>query len=427
MDEAPVSWGRWPRLPHRWRSQPHARAQLEHAADECLLPYGQGRSYGDVCQNAGGTLLTTAAMDRLLAFDAASGVLDCEAGLRLAELIAFAQPRGWFPPVVPGTRYVSLGGAIANDVHGKNHHRAGSFGCHVLGFELLRSDGSRRWCSPQTNVDWFGATIGGLGLTGLVTRVRLQLVRSAGEWIDAETLPFDSIDEFLALSAASTDREYSVAWLDAQSPRGCGVFSRGNPVAEPGPAPAAGAHHVPVVPPCSLVNGFSTPLFNRLYRARHGRAQRRRVPWHAFLFPLDGLQHWNRLYGPRGFVQYQCVLPMDHAGDALQALLARIAASGQGSMLSVLKVFGERISPGWLSFPRAGVTLALDFPMRGAKTLHLLAGLDALVLAAGGAVYPAKDACMSPALFKAGYPRWAELEARRDPQFSSSLWRRLTP
>jgi FAD/FMN-containing dehydrogenase len=424
-----TSWGRWPRYEQRIVALTTRFEPLPGRSP--MLAFGNGRSYGDVCLNEGGTLLATRGLDRFISFDAASGVLECEAGVLLSEIIALTLPHGWFPPVTPGTALVTVGGAIANDIHGKNHHRAGSFGHHLLGFELQRSDGEILQCAPDQRADWFGATLGGLGLTGLISTARLQLRRVPGEWIAGDCRRFRSLQEFFALTAQSdTEYEYTVAWLDcaaAGSKLGRGVFMRGNHVGHEASPPPARSWRLPLTPPVSPVTGASVRLFNALYYHRPA-AQRPRALWHykPFLYPLDSLLEWNRLYGPRGFFQYQCVLPAAEAAAALPEMLQRIIRSRQGSFLAVLKQFGNQPSLGWLSFPRPGVTLALDFPNRGEPTLQLLESLDTITRAAGGAVYPAKDARMSAQSFQQYYPAWKRLASYVDPKFSSSFWRRVS-
>jgi FAD/FMN-containing dehydrogenase len=398
-----------------------------------LLAYGNGRSYGDVCLNDGGILVQARGLDRYLDFDADTGVLRCEAGVLLAEILALVVPRGWFPAVTPGTRFVTVGGAIANDVHGKNHHVAGSFGHHLRAFELLRSDGSRMRCTREENPQWFAATVGGLGLTGLVTWAELQLRRIDGPTIDSETLKFDRLEEFFELSAASAaSHDYTVAWVDCAArgkAMGRGLFTRGNhaPGERQLDVRARGAGPSLPALPFSLVNPLSLRAFNSLYWHRQWR-RRRPVSGHyePFFYPLDRLQHWNRMYGPRGFLQYQCLLPPAVALEGTRALLARIAASGTGSFLAVLKQFGDRPAPGLLSFPRPGTTLALDFPIdRDGRVFALLDGLDEVVSEAGGAVYPAKDARMSGRHFRQYFPAWQAFSSFVDPHFSSGFWRRV--
>ncbi len=431
MPDAGSSWGRWPRYAHRTVALAHRDDRLEIDASSAVLPYGNGRSYGDSCQNDGGVLLATRGLDRYISFDPQSGVLECEAGVLLRDVIELVLPRGWFVPVSPGTCFVTLGGAVANDVHGKNHHRAGSFGHHLLGFELLRSDGSVRWCTPVENAEWFAATVGGLGLTGLIRRVRLQLRAVPGPFLRGRSTRFGNLAEFFALSRESdADYEYTVSWLDCAArgrQLGRGVFMSGNHAPAQGRVPGGAPFRVPFTPPLSLINRVSLGVFNKLYYHRPA-ARQDDATWHyrPFFYPLDGLLEWNRIYGPRGFFQYQCVIPPATAEPALNEMLEVIARSGSGSFLAVLKMFGERASPGLMSFARPGTTLALDFPNGGQPTLALLESLDAITRHAAGAVYPAKDARMSAASFQQYFPRWKEFQRFIDPRFSSSFWRRVS-
>jgi len=431
-----TSWGGVVRQPHRvvdlskagptWRSIVEAR----HPGDAGWLPYGNGRSYGDSNLNPGGGLLLARTLHAIHRFDLDTGEIECDAGVLLSDILELVVPHGWFLAVVPGTCYVTVGGAIANDVHGKNHHVAGSFGHHVRSFELLRSDGSKLLCSADLNPEWFAATVGGLGLTGLITRATLQLRRIGSPWMDAETIRFRSLDEFFSISEASAqDWEYTVSWIDcasAGSGLGRGLFSRANHLAAGSrPVPAPTLRRMPLTPPVSLVNGLTLKAFNFLYYHRQ-RGDRLRAEQHyrPFFFPLDALLEWNRMYGPRGFYQYQCVVP-DPAQDAVRQMLDAIAASGLGSFLAVLKQFGTIPSKGLLSFPRPGTTLALDFPNRGERLHTLFARLDRIVLDAGGSLYPAKDGRMDAAVFRAGYPQWREFSTFVDPRFSSGFWRRV--
>jgi FAD/FMN-containing dehydrogenase len=396
-----------------------------------VLAHGMGRSYGDSCLDQGGTLLLTRGLSRFISFDPATGLLACEAGVTLGEILRRFAPLGFFPPVLPGTKHVTVGGAIANDIHGKNHHRAGTFGAHLTRFELARSDGTRLRCSPDENRELFAATIGGLGLTGLVTWAELRLRRVPGEWIRCETVPFANLDAFFELSARSdATHEYTVAWVDSLAQGGAlgrGLFFRANPADAPGPRPhPVGAFQVPFVLPELALNRLTVKAFNALYRLAHRRGGERLVHHDPFFFPLDAVGRWNRLYGRRGLVQFQCVLPPARARESVREVLEAAARSGQGSFLAVLKTFGDVPSPGLLSFPRPGVTIALDFGFRGERTRALFQRLEALVLERGGALYPAKDAMMSPAMFRASYPRFDELRRHVDPRFSSSFWRRVT-
>lgn len=436
-----LSWGRVQREAHQLLGLSSRHQALPMPADaQSVLPFGNGRSYGDSNLNPGGALLLAGQLDRFIEFDPATGVLRCEAGVLLSTIIQLVLPQGWFLPVTPGTQFVTVGGAVANDVHGKNHHVAGSFGNHVLQFELLRSDGTRLLCSPQDNADWYAATIGGLGLTGLITWVEIQLKRVANPFLDTESIRFHSLEEFFELSTVSErDFEYTVSWIDCAfsgKRLGRGLFNRGNHapavldtrllppglpngVAEP-------SLRVPLTPPISLINPLSLKSFNTLYFNKQREDVVRCLQhYRPFFYPLDALREWNRIYGPKGFYQYQCVVPPERALPATRQLLEAIAASGMGSFLAVLKQFGQPASRGMLSFPVPGTTLALDFPNQGPRLFRLFEQLDRIVLEAGGRLYPAKDGRMGAAIFKAGYPRWAEFKSYVDPRFSSGMWRRV--
>ena len=428
------AWGRLPAEPAAREIRWDERGVPLPETVDLLLAYGNGRSYGDVGLNSGQTLLHTRGMDRFIAFDAATGVLTCEAGVLLSDILAVFVPRGWFLPVTPGTRFVTVGGAIANDVHSKNHHRAGTFGCHVCSFELLRSDGSRWRCSPTENAEWFAASIGGLGLTGLITRVELTLKPIPGIAMAVRNSRFTGLDKFFALNAAAEAKnEYTVAWVDCLAPIPRGIFMAGDHAPENSLAESERERGVlpgsfPVSPPelpFSLVNGLSLRAFNQAYYHRPMRS-REVVHYAPFFYPLDGIPNWNRLYGKQGFYQYQFVLPIA-AREALDDVFSSIAGSGQGSFLAVLKTFGDKPSPGLLSFPMPGVTLALDFPNRGAPTLALFNRLDAIVGAAGGRLYAAKDARMSAEFFQRGYTRLNDFLPFVDPKFSSDFARRVLP
>ena len=425
------SWGRYPRaqhsrvLPVYWRSDSLQLADVP----ESVLPYAWGRSYGDSCLNAGGVLLDVTGLHRFISFDQNRGILRCEAGVSLSEILRLVVPKGWFVPVLPGTQWVSVGGAIANDIHGKNHHRAGTFGAHVSCFELLRSNGERLVCSMQQNSDLFRATIGGLGLTGLILWAEMRLRRVPGAAIAMERVRFGCLDEFLELAASDQNYEYTVAWVDCLTRGrrlGRGLYLRGDHAAGSGGSKSTGPRfRVPLDPPSGLINRATMKLFNAFYyRGQLHNTIRRTVGYQPFFFPLDSVGEWNRLYGPDGFFQYQCVVPDDPRTMAL--LLTRIAESRQTPSLAVLKRFGNLKSPGLLSFPRPGLTLAVDFANRGPETVIFLGRLDDLVRDAGGAVYPAKDARMSPADFQRSYPTWHAFAAHVDPHFSSSFWRRVT-
>jgi FAD/FMN-containing dehydrogenase len=428
------SWGRYPKAVQRACSLFWSTDPLPETPGQTVLPYGLGRSYGDSCLNDGNVLCPTRQLDHVLDFDRETGLIRCESGVSLDEVLQLIVPHKWFLPVSPGTKFVTVGGAIANDVHGKNHHGAGTFGCHVTRFELLRSDGERLLCSPAQNREWFAATIGGLGLTGLITWAEFKLRRVENAMIDMESVKFRNLEEFFAISADSDRQyEYTVAWLDCLaggSSLGRGIFMRGN---HAGPGRQTCAPHGPprrTVPfdfPGLALNHVTIRAFNLLYYARQWRrTAAATLHYDPFFYPLDALNHWSRIYGRRGFFQYQFVVPLAPDHQAIRRILTRIAASGRGSFLAVMKTFGPVQSPGLLSFPRPGVTLALDFPNQGAGTLSLFDELDLIVLAAGGRIYPAKDARMSPRMFQECYPEWSRFRQWVDPRFSSSFWRRVT-
>lgn len=403
-------------------------------AKKSVLAYGNGRSYGDSCINDQRCLLLTRGLDRYRGFDGSAGILECDAGVLLSDIVRDFLPRGWFPPVTPGTRFVTVGGAIANDVHGKNHHVAGSLGHHVESLVIERSDGSVLRCTPHENSELFRATIGGLGLTGLITSVAIRLRRVETGWMKVYEQRFDSLDEFFSINTwAESHFEYTVAWIDcaAHGARmGRGVYLAANHAA-PGDIgtrqkipEASPDRTVPFTPPFSLVRPISVRALNEAYWRRASARGEFLRPLLPYFYPLDALLQWNRIYGPRGFYQYQCVLVRD-ARAAVTEMLNVIAHSRQGSFLAVLKTFGDRPARGILSFTRPGVTMALDFPNRGLRTHALFERLDAIVGSAGGAIYPAKDARMPRTLFESGYPGLGEFGRWKDPRFSSSFWRRV--
>ena len=401
-----------------------------------ILPYGLGRSYGDSCLNDGGVLLDTTRLDRFISFDRQQGLLRCEAGVTVEQIVNLLVLQGWFLPVTPGTKYVTVGGAIANDIHGKNHAAAGTFGCHVCQFELLRSNGERLLCSPTENADWFRATIGGLGLTGLILWAELKLKVIPSPFFEVETIKFRQLEEFFDIAAQSDDAgyEYTVAWLDCLATGaslGRGLFYRGNPAHPPFDhtlhLPKKRRITIPFNAPNFALNTLSARAFNTLYyQQQRGRLKRKLMYYEPFFYPLDAVAKWNRIYGQRGFFQYQFVVPYHDNYQAIKTIIRKIAGSGTLPFLNVFKTFGDLRSPGMLSFPRKGVTLAIDFPNKGQPTLDLMEELDQIVKANGGVVYPAKDSRMSAASFQTFYPQWKEFSRYVDPNFSSSFWRRVT-
>lgn len=430
------SWGRYPGGPQSahacsWRAEVAERLNVVVAGHGSTLPFGNGRSYGDSCMAASDQVLHMRTLDRFIGIDPHKGIVQAEAGVTLADILEIAIPLGWFLSVTPGTQFATLGGAIANDVHGKNHHLRGTFGRHVRCFGLLRHDEGPLRCSASEHPELYAATIGGLGLTGIITWAEIQLMPIRSSQIDSTVVRFSNLAEFFALSTElDHQHEYSVAWIDclAKGERaGRGVFIVGDH------APYGnrqmdqhGKLLVPLTPPVSLINNLSLRAFNGAYWHLHpARRTPRRGSYEPFFYPLDRILHWNRIYGRRGFQQYQCVIPDAASGSALRELLAAIAGSGQGSFLAVLKRCGDIASPGLLSFPRLGTSLALDFPQK-ATLEPLFARMDAIVHEAGGRLYPAKDAHMSGSHFRQAYPNWEQLEALRDPTLNSRFWKRVT-
>lgn len=408
-------WGRYPIVDAQvWRPRSIGECLGLQRQQYPLIASGQRRSYGD--SSLAPLVLETRYLDRFQAFDPDSGLLRCAAGVTLDEIIRCFLPRGWFLPVTPGTRFVSLGGAIASDVHGKNHHLDGSFSGHVEDIDLLLGNGERVRVSRTEHAELFAATCGGMGLTGIILGSSLRLKRVASASIVETTLKAADLASVLALFDEHADSPYSVAWIDCQA-RGArlgrSLLMLGAHAAtglEPvriGPAPA-----VPFDMPRSLLNRYTVGAFNALYHAQVGaRGRVRTQPLLRYFYPLDGIAHWNRLYGRDGFLQYQFVLPREGGAAGLRRVLERVSASGEASFLAVLKAFG----PGNghpLSFPREGYTLALDFH-RNERVLRMLDALDRIVLEHGGRLYLAKDARMSEATFKAGYPLWEAFEQVR--------------
>jgi L-gulonolactone oxidase len=432
-----LSWGRVLRARHavarpRWRDELPGLVKEGADAGCKLLGIGLRRSYGDSGLNPEGAVIDMAGLDRAIAFDPGTRMLRAEAGMSLDAVLQLMVPRGFFLPVTPGTRFVTLGGAVANDVHGKNHHRTGTFGCWVRRLGLLRSDGREIELGPDDVGGLFAATVGGLGLTGLIAWVEIEVMRITSAMMEVETIPFAGLDEFFAVAAESDAAfDYTVAWVDCLASGdalGRGILSRARHAASGSLAavPARRRSTLPIDLPGFVLNPATVKAFNALYYAITRRnAGRVTVPYGPFFYPLDAIGEWNRMYGRRGLYQYQSVVPPGAAHDATAAMLQAIAVSGEGSFLAVLKTFGDKPSPGMLSFPRPGTTLALDFPNRGASALALLDRLDAIVREAGGRLYPAKDGRISAAMFRAGYPNWSDFARHVDPGFSSHFWRRV--
>ncbi len=429
-EERVSAWGRLERR-RALVARPRFAAELADVAGPGpRLGLGARRSYGDLALS--GRLVDMTRLDRFKAFDPETGVLTAEAGLTLDELIAVFAPRGWFPPVVPGTRFVTLGGAVANDVHGKNHHTAGTFGRHVLGMTLERSGEGRLEIGPGREGELFAATVGGLGLTGVIADVTMRLQRIPSTDLDVRTVACGGLDELCdALADGEASAEHTVAWIDGTArgrELGRGIVTQADWAAD-GPL-RAHARRTRKLWRAETFSGLLHPLtvraFNEaLFHKGVITAGRTRQPYAPVLHPLDSIEGWNAFYGRRGFFQHQCVIPKASGREPIREMLEVIAADGHASFLAVLKGFGGLASPGLLSFPREGLTLALDFANRGAETLALLERLDAIVMAAGGRLYPAKDARMSPQTFARGYPNLDRFRGLTDPACVSDFSRRM--
>ena len=436
-------WGRYPSLECRFetlRRIDDLPKLMQRAGT--LIPRGNGRSYGDAALNTELTL-SMLAMDRMLAFDAETGILTCESGVLLGDILNTFVPRGWFPPVVPGTKHVSVGGLIAADVHGKNHHRDGSFGTHVEALTLATADGDIRECSRDKYKDLFYATIGGMGLTGIILSARFRLRPVDSAFLMEQTLTARDLESTMTLIEESSNYPYSVAWIDSLAhgtKLGRGLVSRAK-VADQCSLPAklindslrtpsSETFGIPIDLPFALLNRASVKTFNTLYYQR-GRASdsTRLTHFDSFFFPLDRITAWNRLYGRKGFVQYQCVLPKADSLAGITALLECAVSFSSGPFLAVLKLLGPS-GAGMMSFPIEGYTLALDFPLRR-DTFTQLRALDEITHHYGGRIYLAKDACSTPDMIRQGYPQSATFKTIRTeiagsgPAFTSSLSHRL--
>jgi len=427
-----TSWGRFPRIDavgHAPRNEAALRACVLAGGEK--IAHGMGRSYGDSALNR--EVILTGGFRYFLDFDTKTGIITCEAGVSLSDIIDVVLPRGWFLPVTPGTRFVSLGGAIASDVHGKNHHLSGSFCDHVIGFDLMMADGAVVRCSRSENEDLFHATCGGMGLTGVILRgsFRLQKVRSC--LIRQEIFKAANLSEVIDLFEEKSAWSYSVAWIDCLATGtklGRSLLMVGEHADEGtlfrSPAKTLS---VPFDFPRFCLNRYSVSAFNHLYHRRKGASKgEQAVSLEHFFFPLDSILNWNRIYGAGGFTQYQFVLPKASGAEGLRTILARIARSGRGSFLAVLKLFGKG-NENLLSFPMEGFSLALDFKIEPGL-FPLLDELDHIVMDHGGRLYLAKDARMRAGVFRRGYPKWEVFRGIRETyglagRFDSLQARRL--
>jgi decaprenylphospho-beta-D-ribofuranose 2-oxidase len=416
-------WGRVPVAGREVRSE-----DLEALTRDAVLTRGLGRSYGDssLPPPSHRVVAATPLADRILSFDPATGSLRAEAGLSLSAINRGFLPRGFYSPVTPGTQFITLGGMVAADVHGKNHHRDGSFGAHVTRLRMRVADGRIVECSPEEEAELFRATVGGMGLTGHILEVECRLVRVPSPWLVTESERIHDIDRFIdGLKEAGPRWPYTMGWIDCLSRgalMGRGILMKGR-WAEPPEAPAGlpaprRRPSVPFVLPGWVVNGWTVRAFNSAFYWHHvPRIRRRVVHPESFFYPLDAIGHWNRMYGPRGFTQYQCVLPESAGRGAARRFLEVLTRRGGASMLCVIKDCGAE-GVGLLSFPRPGISVALDIPIHD-DTQSLVDTLNELVIAEGGRVYLAKDQFTRPEHFRAMEPRlaaWTCVRRKWDPE-----------
>lgn len=395
-----------------------------------IIPRGMGRSYGDSANAP--LVLQTNHCDHFLRFDFNSGLLTLEAGITLRELLKVIVPQGWFLPVTPGTSYGTVGGAIASDVHGKNHHIAGTFSQHVKSIEILLGTGDIVTASLEENIDLFLATCGGMGLTGVILKATIQLIPIRSSYIDQDTIKAGCIESACEALEIHNNSTYSVAWIDC--------LARGKNL---GRSVLILAEHsnvgnleitlkdpisVPIHTPAAFLNKTTINIFNSVYWAKAKANNKQTIPLLPYFYPLDSIGAWNKLYGKNGFLQYQFVLPKEDGIANMRKVLTEIAQSGRGSFLAVLKQFGKS-NKNLMSFPIEGYTLALDFKMT-ASTIEILHKIDDMVVGMGGRVYLTKDAIMKEESFKLTYPKWEEFESVRHKygaigKFSSSQSERL--
>jgi len=383
-----------------------------------FIPRGNGRCYGDASLSS--ETINTLKYDKVLSFDTNKGILECQSGLTLDKILEFIVPEGWFLPVTPGTKFITIGGAVGSDVHGKNHHIDGSFSNHIVEMELILADGTIKVCSPEKNTELFEATCGGMGLTGLITKVKFRLKKIETSYIKQKQVKAKNLDEVIRLFDEYNHYTYSVAWIDCLKKGdsfGRSILILGEHAtvdelpekykSQPLKLPAKKSIPFPINLPSWVLNSFTVKLFNFLYYGKNFKKEINNVvSYEPFFYPLDAILNWNRGYGKKGFVQYQFVLPLK-AKQGLVEILNRISDEGLGSFLAVLKVFGKQES--LISFPTEGYTLALDFPVRDGL-FNFLDELDKIVLNYGGRLYMSKDARMKPEVLKSGYPRLDEFK-----------------
>ena len=421
---------------YSWGNYPNVKTQKTHplwwssdawpTSDMTLLPYGKGLSYGDSCLNQRGILLSTHHLNRFIDFNRETGILHCECGVTIGDILQLISPTGWFLSAIPGTQHVTVGGAIANDVHGKDHWLKGCFGSHITELTLLRSDGETLICSPTQHKNMFFATIGGLGLTGLIVSAKIQchqhpaMLRLTNTVFHSMNACFDLFED------KSTSSDHLVAWVNASTNTNNffkGILSQTafTNIENPTIKTKRIKLTIPFFLPSFILNQHTVSLFNKFYWHKHKNINRI-IHYDKFFFPLDSICNWNKIYGKCGFLQYQFVAPPDACIHILQA----IKRSKLSVFLITVKKMGNIKSPGLLSFPKEGYSIALDLPFQGSKMLTLLNHLDEIILSHQGRIYPAKDARMSAKTFQLSYPNWQDFAKYIDVKFSSDFWDRVT-
>jgi decaprenylphospho-beta-D-ribofuranose 2-oxidase len=428
MKKQIANWGNYPVMESDEKSFSFDDQLLKLVKEENnYIPRGNGRCYGD--GSLAGKTISTLKYDKVLSFDTENGIFECESGITLDKVLEIIVPKGWFLPVTPGTKFITIGGAVASDVHGKNHHVDGAFSAHILEMDIVLSSGEVVTCSATLNADLFQATCGGMGLTGVISRVKFDLKKISTAYIRQKQVKAANLEEIIALFEQYKDYTYSVAWIDClkkgdefgRSILMLGEHATMDELSEkqknnPLPKPSKKQIPFPVNLPSWVLNPFTVKAFNFLYYGKNfKRVIDNVVPYEPFFYPLDAIANWNRGYGKKGFVQYQFVLPLS-AKQGLVDILHSISDAGLGSFLAVLKVFGKQES--LISFPMEGYTLALDFPVRDGL-FEFLDKLDTIVLKYGGRLYMSKDARMKPEILSAGYPeleKFRSIIKKYDPQ-----------